>query len=159
MCTTSFHARREDFFYLISCVQHEQNSRSVHAAHWKTDVWFFGFWTLNPRLHTAIEFQGPTTPIRVLNDFQVKLFGTIPLVCPLLLTKACFSHEAENQGTSFLFPLPPPPPPPHPLPPYFIFSRMLGVALHHLSAWDRSTQKQQRTVTCFQPPAWSVKSN
>ena len=112
MCTTSFHARREDFFYLISCVQHEQNSRSVHAAHWKTDVWFFGFWTLNPRLHTAIEFQGPTTPIRVLNDFQVKLFGTIPLVCPLLLTKACFSHEAENQGTSFLFPLPPPPPPP-----------------------------------------------
>ena len=112
MCTTSFHARREDFFYLISCVQHEQNSRSVHAAHWKTYVWFFGFWTLNPRLHTAIEFQGPTTPIRVLNDFQVKLFGTIPLVCPLLLTKACFSHEAENQGTSFLFPLPPPHPPP-----------------------------------------------
>ena len=51
----------------------------------------------------------PTTPIRVLNDFQVKLFGTIPLVCPLLLTIDCFSYEVENEGTPFLFPLPPSP--------------------------------------------------
>ena len=58
---------------------------------------------------------------------------------------------------SFPYPLPPPPPP-QPFPPYFIFSRMLRVALHHLNGWDRLNQKQQRTVTCFQPPAWRVKS-
>ena len=64
-------------------------------------------------------------PIRVLNDIQVsqtsvnqnhfssvKLFRTIPLVCQILLTTDCFSYEAENEGTSFLFPLPHPPPPP-----------------------------------------------
>ena len=113
----------------------------------------FDFSGLDPKTLgcTPLVFPGSTTPIRVLNDFQVKLFGTIPLVCPLLLTIDCFSYEVENEGTSFLFPLPPSPP--SPLSSLFLFSHMLRVALHHLNAWDRLNQKQQRNVTCFQPPA------
>ena len=120
--------------------------------------------TLGCTHHTPIVFQGPTTPIRVLNDFQVsqtsvnqnhfssvKLFRTIPLVCLISLTIDCFSYEADNEGTSFLFPLPPSPP--SPLSSLFLFSHMLRVALHHLNAWDRLDQKQQKIVTCFQPPA------